>query len=148
MRLGMRLGSLLESGDVVCLSGDMGAGKTVLAAGIGKGWGATQALTSPTFSLVHVHRRTKDHIKLYHLDCYRLSSVLEVESLGLDDILNDPAVAVFEWPEQIESVLPEERLWIEFQVLEPTRRNIRLQAAGNRYEELLARLRKQITGRS
>jgi tRNA threonylcarbamoyladenosine biosynthesis protein TsaE len=55
-RLGMRLGALLQAGDVICLSGDMGAGKTVFSVGIGKGWGALTPLTSPTFNIVHEHQ--------------------------------------------------------------------------------------------
>src|SRR5258706_9835 len=71
-RLGARLGSLLQVGDIICLSGDMGAGKTVFSAGIGRGWGAKTPLTSPTFNLVHDHTRDADSQHLYHLDCYRL----------------------------------------------------------------------------
>ena len=147
MRLGARLGTFLKPGDVVCLSGDMGAGKTVFAAGIGKGWGATPALTSPTFSLVHVHRRSKDKLKLYHLDCYRLSSILDAESIGLDDILSNVSIAVFEWPEHIEEALPNDRLWIEFRILENSQRNIVFDGVGTRYLELIEQYRIYAFGR-
>lgn len=136
-RLGVRLGALLQAGDTICLSGDMGAGKTVFASGIGRGWGATPALTSPTFNLVHVHRRSKDKLKLYHLDCYRLSNVLESESIGIDDILDGKGIAIFEWPEHIQDLLPPDRLWIELRVLEPNRRNFLFNAHGERYEALM-----------
>lgn len=145
MRLGMRLGTLLQPGDVICLSGEMGAGKTVFAAGIGKGWGAVPPLTSPTFNLVHVHRRSQDDHKLFHLDCYRLSTVMDAESIGLDDILNAKSIALFEWPEHVESELPKHRLWVEFRILESARRNILFQAVGPRYERLLAQFRQQMT---
>ena len=147
MRLGARLGTFLEPGDVICLSGDMGAGKTVFAAGIGKGWGAIPALTSPTFSLVHVHRRSKDKLKLYHLDCYRLSSVLDAESIGVDDILSNVSIAVFEWPEHIQEALPNERLWIEFRILENSQRNIVFDGIGARYTELIEQYRVYAFGR-
>jgi tRNA threonylcarbamoyladenosine biosynthesis protein TsaE len=140
-RLGFRLGSLLEAGDVICLSGDMGAGKTVFSAGIGKGWGADDLLTSPTFNLVHHHTRSKDKQALYHLDCYRLSGVNEVDSIGLDDLLDSKGVVILEWAERIGTVLPAERLWINLRVVEETRRNFILEATGKRYQELVEKFR-------
>lgn len=137
-RLGVRLGTLLEKGDVICLSGDMGAGKTVFAAGIGVGWGANPPLTSPTFNLAHPHTREKDKQILYHLDCYRLRSADDAESMGMDEILNGQGPVIMEWPERIEKILPPERLWIELRVIEPTRRNFVFEAVGKRYEALLA----------
>lgn len=145
-RLGMRLGSLLQAGDVICLSGDMGAGKTVFSSGIGKGWGAVAPLTSPTFNIVHEHRRNADEQKLLHLDCYRLQSAADAESIGLDDILDGTGPVILEWPEHIETVLPRQRLWVELRVLEPTRRNFILEASGKRYEELLHKFRESTFG--
>jgi tRNA threonylcarbamoyladenosine biosynthesis protein TsaE len=143
-RLGARLGSLLQPGDIICLSGEMGAGKTVFSAGIGAGWGAQTALTSPTFNLVHEHRRDQDAHRLYHLDCYRLKSADEADSIGLEDILSGQAAVVIEWPENIESALPRERLWITLRVWETMRRNFLFEATGARYEALL----NQFQGRS
>jgi tRNA threonylcarbamoyladenosine biosynthesis protein TsaE len=141
LRLGARLGTLLEAGDVVCLSGDMGAGKTVFSAGIGRGWGAKTPLTSPTFNLVHEHRRDRDSQRLYHLDCYRLHSADDADSIGLDEILSGRGPVIFEWPEHIQSVLPKERLWVDLRILEPTRRNFVFEAVGKRYEALIAKFR-------
>lgn len=145
-RLGARLGSLLLPGDVICLSGDMGAGKTVFASGIGKGWGAKIPLTSPTFNLVHEHRRDKDTQRLFHLDCYRLEEVHDIESIGLNDVLNGRGPVILEWPEHIENLLPPERLWIELRVLEPTRRNLMFNASGQRYEKLVQAFRESAFG--
>ncbi len=147
-RLGMRLGSLLRPGDVVCLSGDMGAGKTVFAAGVGQGWGAQHPLTSPTYNLVHEHRRDKDQQRLYHLDCYRLSGSEEVDSIGLDDILSrHDSLVIFEWPERIIDTLPESRLWVQLRVLEPSRRNLIFEGDGDaRYTELIAQFRRLTYG--
>lgn len=141
-RLGLRLGTLLQAGDVICLSGDMGAGKTVFSAGIGKGWGALDPVTSPTFNLVHEHRRDKDKQRLYHLDCYRLSGPDDVDSIGLDDILSGRGPVILEWPERIEEALPRNRLWIELRVLEHTRRNFIMEATGERYQQLITRFRE------
>lgn len=140
-RLGVRLGTLLVPGDIVCLSGDMGAGKTVFSSGIGAGWGALEPMTSPTFNLIHMHSRARDAMPLYHLDCYRLSDASEAETIGIEDVLDGQGAALFEWPENILEALPDERLWIELRLLEPTRRNLIFQASGGRYQALLDQFR-------
>jgi len=145
-RLGMRLGKLLQPDDVICLSGDMGAGKTVFAAGVGAGWGSKLRLTSPTFNLVHEHTREADSQRLYHLDCYRLNGLQEAASIGLDDILDAGGVVLLEWPENIADALPAERVWVELRVLEQTRRNLILEGSGQRALDLLARFRASTFG--
>lgn len=145
-RLGMRLGQLLQPGDVVCLSGDMGAGKTVFTTGIGRGWGATSKITSPTFNLVHPHRRPADAAVLYHLDCYRLHDASEVETIGFDDMIDTGGILIIEWAENIMQALPDERLWIELRVLEELRRNFVIEATGKRYEKLLIDFRQAAFG--
>ena len=146
-RLGVRLGALLQPGDVVCLSGDMGAGKTMFSIGIGRGWGSRTQLTSPTYSLIHEHRHENEPDKrLFHLDCYRLTSAEEAEQIGLDDILAGRGPVIFEWPEHIEEILPTKRLWIELRILEPTRRTFVLTACGERHETLLSQFRQSTFG--
>src|SRR3990170_117452 len=81
-RIGERLGELLQPGDVICLAGALGAGKTCLAQGVGKGWGASGDVTSPTFTLVHELRRSRDDALLYHIDLYRIESSAEARLLG------------------------------------------------------------------
>lgn len=146
IRLGMRLGSLLQPGDVICLSGDMGAGKTVFTAGIGKGWGAILPVTSPTYNLVHEYTRDKDSQRLYHLDCYRLSSADDADTIGLDDILEGKGPVVLEWPERIEEALPENRLWVNLSVLEATRRSLSFEGTDERHRELIVRFRELTYG--
>jgi tRNA threonylcarbamoyladenosine biosynthesis protein TsaE len=136
-RLGTRLGTLLQPGDIICLSGDMGAGKTVFSAGIGKGWEALSPLTSPTFNIVHQHRRSRDQQILSHMDCYRLQNSEDAEGVGLEEILEGNGPVIIEWPEKIEPALPRQRLWLELRVLEPTRRNLIFEATGARYEQLV-----------
>ncbi len=143
-RLGIRLGTLLQPGDILCLSGELGAGKTVFSSGIGVGWGAHEPLISPTFNLVHMHARAKDATSLYHLDCYRLRGVEDIDAIGLDDMLEGDGVVVIEWAERIEAALPRERLWIEIRAVEPTRRNVIFTAIGDRYRKLL----DQFSGRA
>lgn len=145
-RLGTRLGALLQPHDVICLSGDMGAGKTAFAVGIGKGWGSVTPITSPTFNLIHEHRREKDAMRLFHLDCYRLRGPSDAETIGLDEVLNARGAVILEWPENITAILPKERLWIELRVLELTRRNFVFEGTGKRYEELLNTFREATFG--
>jgi tRNA threonylcarbamoyladenosine biosynthesis protein TsaE len=145
-RMGIHLGKLLKAGDIICLSGDMGAGKTVFAVGIGQGWGAKTALTSPTFSLVHNHTREADNQKLYHLDCYRLQAPEDADAIGLERILRARGPIILEWPERIEAVLPQNRLWIELRVLETTRRNVVFDGTGERYEEMIVKFRESTFG--
>ncbi len=145
-RLGARLGALLLPGDVICLSGDMGAGKTVFSGGIGKGWGSKVPLTSPTFNLVHDHTRDADSQHLYHLDCYRLEHANDADSIGIDEIFSGRGPVIIEWPENIVNILPKQRLWIEIRVLEQTRRNFALIGDGKRYEELIGKFREFVFG--
>ncbi len=137
-RLGRKLGALLTAGDVVCLSGGLGAGKTCLCRGIGVGYGAQTQLTSPSYNLVHEHRRAQYETRLYHLDCYRLGNPQAAQSLGIDDILDGSGAVIIEWAERIEPFLPSERLWIDFDIRGESRRDLHCQAMGDRHISLLA----------
>ncbi len=96
--LGRRLAEVLQAGDLVILDGPLGAGKTVLAQGIGAGLGVAGEVTSPTFVIARVHRSATDRPPLVHVDAYRLRSLAEVDDLDLDTGLED-AVTVVEWGE-------------------------------------------------
>lgn len=139
--LGCRLGRLLMGGDVICLAGGLGAGKTAFARGIGAGWGAREPITSPTFTLVHEHHRAQDTGVLYHVDCYRLHGADEAWGIGFEDLLHGDGVVVIEWPEHIAYALPTQRLWVAFTYLDDTRRHVVLQATGPRYAALVDALR-------
>ena len=145
-RYGIRMGRLLQAGDVICLSGDMGAGKTVFSAGIGQGWGSSKKMTSPTYNLVHQHSRSSDKTTLYHLDCYRMQGSNEVDTIGFDDMLDSKGILLIEWAERIEEALPENYLWIELLVVEETRRNFVLEAHGSHYQKLVNDFRNAIYG--
>mgnify|MGYP001172768610 CR=1 FL=1 len=145
-RLGIRLGELLEPRDFVCLSGELGAGKTALARGIGRGWGTPLRVTSPTFVLVNEYPRPNDGCILYHIDCYRLERATDVESAGLVDIFDSDAAVMVEWPEHIVDLLPADRLWIGLIYDSPTRRRMRISATGERSSVLLVDFRKNAFG--
>ena len=143
-RVGMRLGALLQVGDLVCLSGDLGAGKTTLVQGMAQGWGSLDPVSSPTFVLVNMYRRP-DRTALMHLDAYRLQNALEAEDLDLVLMLETGATVV-EWPERIESALPSERIWVKMSWMTDEHRVMVFTPTGNRNEHLLAKFRRQILG--
>jgi len=145
-RLGVRLGELLRSGDLVCLSGDLGTGKTTFAAGVGRGWGALQPVTSPTFILVNEYPRPGDGLTLYHVDCYRVENAREALDFGLAEILDSAGAVLIEWAERIQSALPRERLWIALRHVGETKRGLMFMASGARYERLLADFRRSAFG--
>ena len=107
--LGVRLASVLRAGDLVLLTGDLGAGKTTLARGIGAGLRVRGAVTSPTFVIAREHPSTIGGPPLVHVDAYRLGGLDEVDGLDLDTSL-DEAVTVVEWGEGLVETLTEDRL--------------------------------------
>jgi tRNA threonylcarbamoyladenosine biosynthesis protein TsaE len=139
-RLGVRLGELIRPGDVVLLRGDLGAGKTTLAQGIARGWGAIDPALSPKFVLIHEYRRADDS-RLLHLDAFRLESRGEIEMLGLADVFERGDPVMIEWPERIEDFLPSETLGIRLRWLDDSRRAIQLEASSPRTEHLLDQFR-------
>lgn len=136
-RLGERLGAALRDGDLLCLSGPLGAGKTVLTRGLARGWGAAGRVTSPTFTLINEYRRPADGARFFHVDCYRLSGPLDAMTTGLEDALDAPGVVAIEWPERIAEMLPTERLWIAIEDAGPGARRFTFRADGARATELV-----------
>lgn len=143
-RIGMHLGKLLQAGDVICLQGDLGAGKTTFVQGVALGWGSVDSVSSPTFILVNVYRRGDD-ARLFHMDAYRLDSALEAEELDLDSMLAQGAL-LLEWPERIQELIPAEQLWIEFKYIDEEEREMKLKATGKRYDDLLDAVRGAAEG--
>ena len=141
-RVGIRLGSLLQPGDLICLQGDLGAGKTTLVQGLAQGWGSLDGVSSPTFVLVNEYRRP-DEARLFHMDAYRIESGREAAELDLDSMLADGALIV-EWPERVESVLQLERLWLHLEYMAEEHRQIVFKACGARYDEVLSDLQKSL----
>jgi tRNA threonylcarbamoyladenosine biosynthesis protein TsaE len=134
---GIQLGKLIQPGDVICLSGELGAGKTTLAAGIGHGWGALEVVNSPTFVFVNEYSNARGG-RLYHVDAYRLRDAADAESIALPDMLNDTNGAILvEWPERVLAHLPPERLWIELHWIDDQTRQLQIEAAGERHRQLI-----------
>ena len=148
-RLGARLGALLQGGEVICLEGTLGAGKTCLAQGIGRGWGVSQRLVSPTFVLVREYTRpddTSNTVRLYHVDLYRIFDAEEAFGLGMDEFLGDArAICVVEWAERARPLMPPEHLWIRLSFpdhADQTRRVLHFTARGKRHPALLQEFRR------
>lgn len=151
--LGEFIGRHLLAEMVVLLIGNLGAGKTTLSRGLARGWGSDMRVTSPTFKLVNIYTRSADDQMLHHLDCYRLGSSDEGETIGLGDILADDGPVIIEWPTVIEDWLPDERLIIEFEDINfdididginaenMTQRHIQITGIGKRYKPLMDGLR-------
>lgn len=128
--IGERIGRKLETGDVLLLHGDLGAGKTTLTQGIALGLGIREPVQSPTFTLVAEHP-ARDGLTLYHLDLYRLTDPSEVESFGYEQYLEAAdGVTVVEWPERAPDWLPERYLLIELSISGQDRRTITVRRAG------------------
>ena len=143
-RIGMRLGELLHAGDVICLEGNLGAGKTTLVQGIASGWGSYDSVSSPTFVLVNVYRRL-DHSQLYHLDGFRLSGPDEASDLDIDSML-DRGPLVVEWADRIKTALPKEHLWMNMRLINDEQRDFIVNAYGERHKTLLEQFRSDIYG--
>ena len=143
-RIGKRVGGALQTGDVICLQGELGAGKTTFVQGIAQGWGSVDSVSSPTFILVNVYRRA-DQSQLFHMDAYRLDSTLEAEELDLYSMLADGPL-VIEWPERMAGLIPTERLWIKFEHVDDEEREMRFKSSGKRYDELLEVVRHAFGG--
>ena len=141
-RIGTRLGVLLGECDVICLCGDLGAGKTTLVQGIAKGWGSPDDATSPSFVLVNNYRRP-DGAELNHLDAYRLDSPADAVELDLELMLRQGPLVV-EWPERILEALPLENLWIDMGWLGEEQRSMVFRSAGVGYDRLLERLKESM----
>lgn len=135
--LGEKLGKMLEPADVVCLIGELGAGKTAFTRGLGRGWGTTARVTSPTFTLINEYARPSDGRILYHLDCYRLTNDDDVETIGLEDILAADGAVVIEWPQVASSWLPDDRLSIEIEHVDEDGRAFNFSGSGERSKWLV-----------
>ena len=124
---GERLGRAITPPLVITLTGELGAGKTRLTQAICRGYGVTDEVNSPTFTIVHEYVGTRS--KVYHLDLYRMRAARELETVGWDDILRDDALVIVEWPERAAELMPHDHLPISLMHL-PERPDRRLLYAG------------------
>ena len=137
-RLGARLGRLLLPGDIVLLSGELGAGKTCLVQGIALGLGVSAPVTSKSFVLLGEY---EGRLPLYHADLYRLEEPAQAEELALTEYCA-PGALVVEWAERAWEVFPPEHLLIRLEILGAHRRELAFDPRGDRYRELTDALAK------
>ena len=138
-RLGEALAPLLDPGDVICLNGDLGAGKTAFARGVARGLGVEGHVTSPTFTLINEYQ---GRLPFYHMDVYRLEGSGEMEDLGCEEYFYGDGATLIEWAEKVPEALPRERLEIQFGrgAGDSDRREITLVPLGDRYRRLVEEL--------
>lgn len=121
LELGRRLGKACKPGTVISLRGSLGAGKTVIAKGVAQALGIAEAIVSPTFTLVQEYEGS---MPMYHMDLYRISGAEEFEMIGGEEMLYSDGVALVEWSEKIESMLPDDTVFIELEILPDQTRTI------------------------
>ncbi len=121
--IGRKVAETAKKGSVISLRGSLGAGKTVFAKGFAKELGITEAIVSPTFTLVQEYEGSK---KMYHLDLYRLSGEDEFESMGGEDFLYSDGITLIEWSEKIENMLPDSTIFINITINEDLTRSVEI----------------------
>ncbi len=139
--LGTRLARHLKRGDILCLLGDLGAGKTTFVKGLAKGLRINPAkVNSPTFVLMNAY---KGKVPLYHFDFYRLEEIHEIASIGYDEFLYGDGVAVVEWAERFGTLMPKEHLEVALKHQGDNGRMIKVKAKGERYVKLLEKIKEK-----
>lgn len=126
MNVGRELAGELQTGDVLALYGDLGAGKTALVKGIAAGLGIVADVTSPTFTLVHEYAGGR--LRLVHADLYRLENVDAVLDIGMEEYMESDGVTVIEWAEKIEPVLPGRVVRVRLETIDESARRITITA--------------------
>lgn len=111
--LGRRIGRALNPGDIICIDGNLGVGKTVFTQGVAEGLGITESVCSPTFTLVQEYYEGR--IPLYHFDVYRISGPWDMDDLGYEDYFYGDGVCMIEWGSMIEELLPPETIYIKIE---------------------------------
>jgi tRNA threonylcarbamoyladenosine biosynthesis protein TsaE len=133
MALGERLGGAVPGGTVIALRGGLGAGKTTFAKGFARGLGIAEEVTSPTYTIVSEY---EGRLRLHHIDAYRLSGPADFDSVGGEELLDDPGgVCLIEWSERIAPAIPERSAVAEIAIEADGRRRLRLE--GELVEALL-----------
>ena len=143
INLGLRLGTLLNEGDIVGLAGDLGSGKTWFTKGVALGLGvsADTVITSPSFSLMNEYQ---GRCALFHIDVYRLENVSDFLDAGLDEYLYGNGVTVMEWADRWPEVLPERSLMVRLVILDECSREITLSGYHPKALRILKQIRKEV----
>lgn len=126
----------LKKSDIIFLTGDLGAGKTLFTQGLCKGLGVKEEITSPTFNLLNIYQNTEQDLTVYHFDLYRLDKEEELEDIGFNEYVYSDGISIIEWADKFPEYLPDEYLLIEIKKTGENDRIIKLSFCGDRYKEL------------
>ncbi|MFR5265827.1 tRNA (adenosine(37)-N6)-threonylcarbamoyltransferase complex ATPase subunit type 1 TsaE [Clostridium sp.] len=135
LNIGKQVGSLVKPGDIICLTGDLGTGKTHMSKGIAEGLGITEHITSPTFNIVNEYHSGR--LNLYHFDVYRVNDPDEIYAIGFDEYIFGNGVSLIEWANYIEEIIPNEYLYINIKKIPEKGENFRkitIEAFGPSYD--------------
>lgn len=124
INLGIKIGELLEPGDVIAMSGTLGAGKTTITKGIAQSLNINENITSPTFCLISEY---EGKLPLYHMDVYRLEGSEDFINLGVEEMLYGNGVCIIEWSEKVKSELPKKSIKLNIEPLENGKRKITIE---------------------
>lgn len=137
-----KLAHLVQAGDIICLEGDLGTGKTTFTKYFAKALGIDQAIKSPTYTIIREYE--DDEIPLYHMDAYRLEETGS-DSVGLEDYINRDGVTIIEWPQFVVEDLPKDYLWLTLSTTSETSRAVELNFEGPRGQALYSGLLADLT---
>jgi len=139
--LGEKIGELLEPGQIILLSGELGAGKTILVQGICNGLGVDEDVTSPTYTLINEY---EGELTVYHMDLYRLEDEEDLYDVGVEDYLDTERIVLIEWPDLVYDLLPPDFVYIRLVVLDDNTRKITIEAEGDKGIRLIERLAENV----
>jgi tRNA threonylcarbamoyladenosine biosynthesis protein TsaE len=139
--LGEKIGELLEPGQIILLSGELGAGKTILVQGICNGLGVDEDVTSPTYTLINEY---EGELTVYHMDLYRLEDEEDLYDVGVEDYLDTEGIVLIEWPDLVYDLLPPDFVYIRLVVLDDNTRKITIEAEGDKGIRLIERLAENV----
>jgi len=140
IELGEQLGAKLNAGDIVCLQGELGSGKTSLAKGICNGLGVEEQVTSPTYKIVNQYR---GDLRVNHLDLYRIHKEEELYDLGFEDYIYGDGISIVEWPDKAGTLMPDNYLDINIKG-QGDDREVRFIPQANKYIGLVAELKQDV----
>jgi tRNA threonylcarbamoyladenosine biosynthesis protein TsaE len=138
-KIGKIISRYLEKGTVLCLDGDLGAGKTAITQFIAKEFGVKEYITSPTFNII---KEYEGRLPFYHMDVYRIESEDDMYDLGYDEYIYSEGVTVIEWSENIKGILPDERIDIKIDRIDDNKRIMTIEGSGVVYEKITEELKK------
>ncbi len=127
LQLGASIGSLCTGGEIIALSGELGAGKTCLAKGIARGLGVDEVITSSSFVLASTY---KGRLTFHHLDFYRLYDIEDFDTIGFDDYPGDASVVVVEWAERFLELIPEPYIYVKISIVNESTREFHYNLVG------------------